>query len=93
MGAKSYDDLVSNVVTKLGIDRGAKKTTNQSLRSTTFNVQLCMLCEIFYYKCVCQDMLGCSPAQKRLVSGHISDKTADVNDISELPAAGPPMVI
>ena len=42
MGAKSYDDLVSNVVTKLGIDRGAKKTTNQSLRSTTFNVQVCI---------------------------------------------------
>ena len=42
MGAKSYDDLVSNVVTKLGIDRGGKKTTNQSLRSTTFNVQVCI---------------------------------------------------
>ena len=42
MGAKSYDDLVSNVVTKLGIDRSGKKTTNQSLRSTTFNVQVCI---------------------------------------------------
>ena len=42
MGAKSYDNLVSNVVTKLGIDRGGKKTTNQSLRSTIFNVQVCI---------------------------------------------------
>ena len=33
---------MSNVVTKLGIDRGGKKTTNQSLRSTTFNVQVCI---------------------------------------------------
>ena len=43
MGLKSYNELVRNVVSKLGIDRSGKNTSNQSMRSTTFNAQVCLL--------------------------------------------------
>jgi hypothetical protein len=79
MGSKSYDDLVRNVVSKLGIDRGTKKTTNQSLRPTTFNAQVGLTHFFnFYLLYLLQDLLGCTPAQKRLVSGHILERTADI---------------
>ena len=63
MGDSTYGNLIPTAVTKCGIDRTGKNTSNQSLRTTTFNVQ---------------DMLGMSAAQKRLVSGHISEKTAEI---------------
>ena len=63
MGESSYNELVKTAVKKSGIDREGKNTSNQSLRPTTFNAQ---------------DMLGMSAAQKRLVSGHISEKTAEI---------------
>ena len=63
MGIKTYAGLVQSAVKKIGIDRSGKNTSNQSLRPTTFNAQ---------------DMLGMSAAQKRLVSGHVSDRTAEI---------------
>ena len=63
MGDKTYAGLLRTVVAKCGIDRSGKNTSNQSIRTTTFNAQ---------------DTLGMSAAQKRLVSGHISEKTAEI---------------
>ena len=63
MGETTYNELIKTAVRKCGIDRSGKNTSNQSLRSTTFNVQ---------------DTLGMTPAQRRLVSGHISEKTAEI---------------
>ena len=63
MGKKTYDGLIKTIVAKCGIDRSGKNTSNQSLRPSTFNAQ---------------DMLGMTPAQKRTVSGHISEKTAEI---------------
>jgi hypothetical protein len=63
MGDKTYSALLQTAVAKLGIDRSGKNTSNQSYRSTTFNAQ---------------DMLGLTAAQKRLISGHISEKTAEI---------------
>ena len=62
MGDKTYDSLVSVAVAKCGIDRTGKNTSNQSIRTTVFNGQ---------------DLLGMSAAQKRLVAGHISEKTSE----------------
>ena len=63
MGDSTYAELIRTSVRKCGIDRTGKNTSNQSLRTSTFNAQ---------------DMLGMSAAQKRLVSGHISEKTAEI---------------
>ena len=63
MGDTTYAGLVSTAVAKCGIDRTGKNTSNQSLRTTTFNGQ---------------DALGMTAAQKRLISGHISEKTAEI---------------
>ena len=63
MGDKTYGDLLKTAVAKLGIDRTGKNTSNQSYRCTTFNAQ---------------DMLGLTAAQERLISGHISEKTAEI---------------
>ena len=63
MGDKTYDSLVSVAVAKCGIDRTGKNTSNQSIRTTVFNGQ---------------DLLGMSAAQKRLVAGHISEKTSEI---------------
>ena len=41
MGSKTFNKLLITAVNKCGIDRGRKKTTNQSLRPTTFNAQVC----------------------------------------------------
>ena len=63
MGDTTYAGLIKTVVQKIGMDRTGKNTSNQSLRPSTFNAQ---------------DMLGMSAAQKCLVSGHISEKTAEI---------------
>ena len=63
MGNMTYSHLLKTVAAKLGIDRSGKNTSNQSYRSTTFNAQ---------------DIIGLTPAQKRLISGHISEKTAEI---------------
>ena len=63
MGDATYNKLIPTAVARCGIDRTGKNTSNQSLRSTIFNTQ---------------DMAVMSGAQKRLVSGHISERTAEI---------------
>ena len=40
MSDKSFNGLVKTVVERLGIDRTGKNTSNQSLRTSTFNAQV-----------------------------------------------------
>ena len=63
MGDTTFQKLIKTVVLKCGIDRSNKSTSNQSLRTTVFNAQ---------------DMIGMTGAQKRLISGHVSEKTAEI---------------
>ena len=63
MGDTTHSGLVRTAVARTGMDRVGKNTSNQSLRTTTFNAQ---------------DKLGMTAAQKRLISGHISEKTAEI---------------
>ena len=80
MGDKTYSGLLSTVVQKLGIDRTGKNTTNQSLRTTTFNAQVICFLLLFIHivHFTIKDLLGLTPAQKRTISGHVSDKTAEI---------------
>ena len=40
MGTNTYGKLIKTAVSKLGMDRSGKNTSNQSLRTTTFNAQV-----------------------------------------------------
>lgn len=56
MGTGTYGKLIQTAVSRLGMDRSGKNTSNQSLRTTTFNAQVIIFFNFttVFYMCVCR---------------------------------------